>query len=497
MADPFHELKLREGVASWNAWRTNNPAVAPELQDVQLSLSERQLLPDGGCPIDLSRARLDGSNLRHAALAGANFEDGTLAETVLANARLEDANFRRADLTNAVLDDADLARVLFDQTRVAGASLARARNLTQDQVDRCLGDHLTVLPAGLAVPLAWSRNESAMAGAVRSRGAASEQADDVYVALGVASRGQATEEEIRRAYYATAKVFHPDRNPGDEHAAEIFKTISNATAVLLDPAKHALYRLGDIDITGKQTASGRSRHRRTVLFRIMVSCFAAPLAASLAVLGVFIWIESGAISQRAPDNTSVALHAPGEHKIPLLSAKENVEVYAPAASAEAHGPLETGALAPSDGQHVPRVARSGEDRTPSVVAAVEVETIEPERAAAVVPPADLLPLSAPPAVEAVATLSGPASSQSFRGDPRRHFRTLEIIGNAAVSRDARERKRQELPPIQIVTAGKPRPAGGSAQRRAQARDEGGDIPFVAPSCKLTPACRANLEMCSC
>ena len=56
------------------------------------------------------------------------------------------------------------------------------------------------------------------------------------------SSPEATEEEIRRTYRRLALQWHPDRNPGDPRAEERFKEISEAYAVLMDPAKRRRLR---------------------------------------------------------------------------------------------------------------------------------------------------------------------------------------------------------------------------------------------------------------
>jgi len=66
---------------------------------------------------------------------------------------------------------------------------------------------------------------------------------DYYQILGV--KKTATEEEIKKAYRALAKKFHPDKNKGNKEAENKFKEISEAYAVLSDKEKRAQYdRLG-------------------------------------------------------------------------------------------------------------------------------------------------------------------------------------------------------------------------------------------------------------
>ena len=68
------------------------------------------------------------------------------------------------------------------------------------------------------------------------------QRKDFYKILGVSK--DASEPEIKKAYRKLAIVHHPDKNPGDEAAAERFKDLSEAYECLADPQKKARYDSG-------------------------------------------------------------------------------------------------------------------------------------------------------------------------------------------------------------------------------------------------------------
>lgn len=60
-----------------------------------------------------------------------------------------------------------------------------------------------------------------------------------YKVLGVSNT--ASKEEIRKAYRALARKYHPDVNPGDKAAEERFKEINDAYAILSDEKKKEEY----------------------------------------------------------------------------------------------------------------------------------------------------------------------------------------------------------------------------------------------------------------
>ena len=81
---------------------------------------------------------------------------------------------------------------------------------------------------------------------------------DYYSVLGV--RPKASQEEIKAAYRALAKKYHPDKNRGARDASERFKEVGEAYAVLSDPKKRKHYdqmrRLGAFGVG--QRAGGDS-----------------------------------------------------------------------------------------------------------------------------------------------------------------------------------------------------------------------------------------------
>lgn len=86
---------------------------------------------------------------------------------------------------------------------------------------------------------------------------------DFYALLHV--RRDASTDEIRRAYRRGALEYHPDRMPGDHHAAEQFLLLTQARDILLDPALRAEYdrlREDAAGAEGEPPAAAGSHARR-------------------------------------------------------------------------------------------------------------------------------------------------------------------------------------------------------------------------------------------
>ena len=72
---------------------------------------------------------------------------------------------------------------------------------------------------------------------------------NLYAILGVAR--DADEPTLKSAYRKLARMYHPDKNPGDKAAEERFKEVNEAYAVLSDPDKRAQYdRFGTVSGAG-------------------------------------------------------------------------------------------------------------------------------------------------------------------------------------------------------------------------------------------------------
>src|SRR5262249_57037803 len=65
--------------------------------------------------------------------------------------------------------------------------------------------------------------------------------DDLYIILEIDR--EASLNDIKRAFRKLARRYHPDINPGDRHAEERFKRITEAYEIVSDPLKREFYNV--------------------------------------------------------------------------------------------------------------------------------------------------------------------------------------------------------------------------------------------------------------
>eukprot|EP00529_Nitzschia_sp_RCC80_P001007 CAMPEP_0113495840 /NCGR_PEP_ID=MMETSP0014_2-20120614/29813_1 /TAXON_ID=2857 /ORGANISM="Nitzschia sp." /LENGTH=544 /DNA_ID=CAMNT_0000389743 /DNA_START=24 /DNA_END=1658 /DNA_ORIENTATION=+ /assembly_acc=CAM_ASM_000159 len=79
---------------------------------------------------------------------------------------------------------------------------------------------------------------------------------DTYYYEVLSVESNAEETKIKRQYYKMARMYHPDRNPGDAEAAAKFKEAAEAYQVLSDPELRAKYdKLGKDALSGDKTSA--------------------------------------------------------------------------------------------------------------------------------------------------------------------------------------------------------------------------------------------------
>src|SRR5437667_4503242 len=80
--------------------------------------------------------------------------------------------------------------------------------------------------------------------------------DDLYVILEIGRA--ASVSDIKRAFRKLARRYHPDINPGDRHAEERFKRITEAYEILSDPVKREFYDVNGFYTEGILEQQGSS-----------------------------------------------------------------------------------------------------------------------------------------------------------------------------------------------------------------------------------------------
>jgi hypothetical protein len=162
MADEEHLALLKQGEAAWNAWRTINPRIYPNLGGAQLDgVDLRGFHPNGAhlegtslrkadlAGAHLYRAHLDGADLREADLhgaflSGALFEGTRLNRALLCGALLRGALFREADLYEADLHEATIGLTILgdvDPSMVRGLDTVQHKEPSTIGIDTLYRSH--------------------------------------------------------------------------------------------------------------------------------------------------------------------------------------------------------------------------------------------------------------------------------------------------------------------------------------------------------------------
>lgn len=110
MANEEHLKILKKGMEVWNKWREENPDIAPDLSEV-----------------DMSKVDLDGANLSRVDLSGAYLKEADIRKADLSLANLTQAYLCKANLKGVNLCNADLILVSLSGANLIGANLNKAR----------------------------------------------------------------------------------------------------------------------------------------------------------------------------------------------------------------------------------------------------------------------------------------------------------------------------------------------------------------------------------
>ncbi len=139
MANLEHLRILRQGVETWNRWRTDHLEIFPDLSDADLTgteinranlgsanLSGANLLQAHLRQVDLSRATLAGANIKWTALSEAIFTRADLSAADLSGADMHEANLFEANLSGASLRGAELVGAQLSGATLIGADFSDA-----------------------------------------------------------------------------------------------------------------------------------------------------------------------------------------------------------------------------------------------------------------------------------------------------------------------------------------------------------------------------------
>jgi hypothetical protein len=137
MANREHLKILKQGVETWNEWRSEHIDVRPDLREADLNEADLGLA--NLSLANLSRAELFGTNLSRSNLSRSNLSLATLFDATLSGAILFCANFSRADLSGVDLSYADLGGADLGGTNLDHTNLSHASLIGADFTNATLG----------------------------------------------------------------------------------------------------------------------------------------------------------------------------------------------------------------------------------------------------------------------------------------------------------------------------------------------------------------------
>ena len=153
MANPEHVKILKNGVETWNRWRSQNPDIRPDLREIDLhdtnlygtdidpflshiNLQDAVMYNSNLRGANLTRASLQGIDLRKSDLRKVNLQEATLDRSKLMSADLRSAdlsgamilgaNLKEINLDGAKLIDADMSGSYLGRASIVGADLTRS-----------------------------------------------------------------------------------------------------------------------------------------------------------------------------------------------------------------------------------------------------------------------------------------------------------------------------------------------------------------------------------
>ncbi|MGD2098879.1 MAG: toll/interleukin-1 receptor domain-containing protein [Desulfobacterales bacterium] len=124
MAIPQHLEILKQGVAAWNQWRTDNAGTEPDLAGSDLNKADLKGANLG--ETDLRWANLTWADLRGANLNRADLRRANLSRAIFNMANLSEANLSETYLSGADLSEADLKRAIFIRADLSSVDLSNA-----------------------------------------------------------------------------------------------------------------------------------------------------------------------------------------------------------------------------------------------------------------------------------------------------------------------------------------------------------------------------------